>query len=168
MTYYYQLIFLGNVRDHAYTELREYFLKRVKDLGIEVKCVKIIKAGNFKTDYDSKQPSFVFYLGNRANKNKDVALLEILLNNGESIYPLYFGKNGFEHEIPAVLSALNGHRYVRDEVDKYVNCALETLRLLRKTRKVFVSYKRTESHKNPETHQSCAASAHQIIDWQLQ
>lgn len=145
MTYYYQLIFLGNVREHAYTELREYFLKRVKDLGIEVKCVKIIKAGNFKTDYDNKQPSFVFYLGNRANKNKDTALLEILLNNGESIYPLYFGKNGFENEIPDVLSALNGHRYVKEEVDKYVNCALETLRLLRKTRKVFISYKRTES-----------------------
>lgn len=145
MTYYYQLIFLGNVKDHAYAELREHFLKHVKNLGIEVKCVKIIKADNFKPDYDNKHPSFVFYLGNRANKNKDKDLLEILLNNGESIYPLYFGKNGFDHEIPDVLSALNSHRYDKEEVDKYVNCALETLRLLRKTRKVFISYKRTES-----------------------
>lgn len=154
MTYYYQLIFLGNVKDHAYAELREHSLKRVKDLGIEVKCVKIIKADNFKTDYDNKQPSFVFYLGNRANKNKDKDILEMLLNNGELIYPLYFSQNGFEQEIPPVLSALNGHQYVKEEVDKYVNCALEMLRLLRKTRKVFISYRRNES----------AAVANQLFD----
>ena len=81
MRYYYQLIFLGNVKDHSYDELRKCFLRRLKDLGIDVKCVKIIHAGNFKKDYDNKQPSFVFFLGNRADKHKDNDLLEILLNN---------------------------------------------------------------------------------------
>ena len=154
MRYFYQLIFLGNVKDRSYGELRKCFLRRLKDLGVDVKCVKIINAGNFKKDYDNKQPSFVFFLGNRADKHKDNELLEILLNNGESIYPLYFGRNGFEQEIPAALHALNGHRYDKKNVDKYVNCALETLRLLRKTRKVFISYKRVES----------AAVANQLFD----
>ena len=154
MRYFYQLIFLGNVKDRYYGELRKCFLRRLKDLGIDVKCVKIINAGNFKKDYDNKQPSFVFFLGNRADTHKDNELLEILLNNGESIYPLYFGRNGFEQEIPAALHALNGHRYDKKNVDKYVNCALETLRLLRKTRKVFISYKRVES----------AAVANQLFD----
>ena len=154
MRYFYQLIFLGNVKDHSYDELRKCFLRRLKDLGIDVKCVKIINACNFKKDYDNKQPSFVFFLGNRADKHKDNDLLEILLNNGESIYPLYFGRSGFEQEIPAALYALNGHRYDKENVDKYVNCALETLRLLRKTRKVFISYKRVES----------AAVANQLFD----
>lgn len=154
MNYYYQLIFFGNVKTHAYSELRKCFLKCMKDLGIGEKCVKVIRANNFNKDYDNKQPSFVFFLGNKANKNKDNDLLEILLNNGESIYPLYFGKNGFKQEIPDVLSSLNGHQYIKGDVDKYVNCALETLRLLRKTRRVFISYRRDES----------AAVANQLFD----
>ena len=145
MKYYYQLIFLGDIKNRAYNELRKCFLKRVKDLGIGEKCVKVIRADNFNRDYDNKQPSFVFFLGNKSNKEKDNGLLEILLHNGESIYPLFFGKNGFEQEIPKVLTALNGHQYAKGDVDKYVNCALETLRLLRKTRKVFISYRRNES-----------------------
>lgn len=154
MNYYYQLIFLGNVKTRAYSELRKFFLKCMKDFGIGEKCVKVIRANNFNKDYDNKQPSFVFFLGNKANKNKDNDLLEILLNNGESIYPLYFGKNGFIQEIPDALSSLNGHQYIKGDVDKYVNCALETLRLLRKTRRVFISYRRDES----------AAVANQLFD----
>lgn len=154
MSYYYQLIFLGKIIDGHYNELRKCFLGRVKELGIDEACIKIIKADNFEREYDNRQPSFVFYFGDAVNKNKDSVILERLLSNGEAIYPLFFGENGFEREIPEVLSALNGHQYLLEELDTYVNCALETLRLLRKTRKVFISYRRAES----------AAVADQLFD----
>ena len=154
MSYYYQLIFLGNIADNSYNELRECFLRRVTELGIDRSFVKVINVHNFKKRYDNRHPSFVFFLGDAVNKNKDNAILERLLSNGEPIYPLFFDENGFEREIPEVLSAFNGHQYLAEELDKYVNCALETLRLLRKTRKVFISYRRAES----------AAVADQLFD----
>ena len=155
MSYYYQLIFLGNINDNSYNELQKCFLKRVKELGIDASCIKIIVANNFKLEYENRQPSFVFFLGGDVvNRDKDNALLEILLSNGEPIYPLFFGENGFAQEIPDLLSAMNGHRYLSENMDKFVNCALETLRLLRKTRKVFISYRRADS----------AAVADQLFD----
>ena len=155
MTYYYQLIFLGNITANAYDQLRECFLKRVNELGIDVTCIKIIKADNFKLDYENRQPSFAFFLGgDEVNRDKDNILLETLLSNGEPIYPLFFGENGFVKEIPSLLSAMNGHQYLPEDLDKFINCALETLRLLRKTRKVFISYRREDS----------AAVANQLFD----
>lgn len=155
MSYYYQLIFLGNTNSSAYDELRECFLKRVEELGMDTTCVKIIQSDNFVLEYKNQQPSFVFFLGgDKVNRDKDNSLLELLLSNGEPVYPLFFGENGFEEEIPDLLSAMNGHQYLPADLDKFVNCALETLRLLRKTRKVFISYRRDDS----------AAVADQLFD----
>lgn len=155
MTYYYQLIFLGNTTINAYDELRGCFLMRVNDLGIGVDCIKIIRASDFNREYDNRQPSFAFFLGgDAASRDKDNDIIEVLLSNGEPIYPIFFKENGFAKEIPELLSAMNGHRYLHDDLDKFVNCALETLRLLRSTRKVFISYRRDDS----------AAVANQLFD----
>lgn len=145
MTYYYQLIFLGNKGNNAFNEIRGRFQTLIKEFGMDETCVKIIKAENFYIDYSNCQPTFAFFLGDPVHRDDDVAKLEILLNNGDAIYPLYFGEGAFEHETPDCLHAMNGHRYTVEEVDKYVNCALESLRLLRKTRKIFISYRRTDS-----------------------
>lgn len=145
MTYYYQLIFLGNIGNDAFSEIRRRFQTLITELGMDETCVKIFKAENFDIEYSNCQPTFVFFLGDPVHRDDDVAKLEVLLNNGDAIYPLYFGEGAFEQETPDCLHAMNGHRYSVEEVDKYVNCALESLRLLRKTRKVFISYRRTES-----------------------
>lgn len=40
---------------------------------------------------------------------------------------------------------MNGTLYISEKVSAVVNCALESFRLLRKSRRVFISYKRSES-----------------------
>lgn len=145
MTYYYQLIFLGNTATEAYKEIRGLFLKRLQELGIDESCVKVIKAENFDIDYSNCQPAFAFFLGSAAERDKDLRELEVLLGNGDTIYPLYFENGSFEQETPECIHQMNGHQYLVQELDRYVNCALESLRLLRKTRKVFISYRRTDS-----------------------
>lgn len=145
MTYYYQLVFLGNTGNNAFVEIQGRFLTLINEFGVDETCIKIIKADNFDIDYSNCQPTFAFFLGDPVHRDDDVAKLEVLLNNGDAIYPLYFGEGTFEQETPDCLRAMNGHRYCVEEVDKYVNCALESLRLLRKTRKIFISYRRTDS-----------------------
>ncbi len=145
MTYYYQLIFLGDTTTDAFRKIRGLFLKRLQEIGIDENCVKVIKAENFVVDYSNCQPTFVYFLGSADNRNRDLQELEVLLGNGDTIYPLYFGNGTFEQETPDCIHQMNGHQYQAEELDKYVNCALESLRLLRKTRKVFISYRRTDS-----------------------
>ena len=70
MTHYYQLIFLGDTTINAYDQLRECFLRRVDELGIDTNCIKIIKAEDFKREYENRQPSFVFFLGGDAINRK--------------------------------------------------------------------------------------------------
>lgn len=145
MTYYYQLIFLGDTGAAAYDAIRGLFFKRLQELGVDDSCVKVIKAENFDIDYSNCQPAFVFFLGNAAERDKNLKELNVLLENGDTIYPLYFGDGTFEQETPECIREMNGHQYLVQELDKYVNYALESLRLLRKTRKVFISYRRSDS-----------------------
>lgn len=145
MTYYYQLIFLGDTEKDAYRNICRLFLNRLQEMGIDDSCVKIIKAANFDVDYSNSQPTFAFFLGSASDRDKDLREIEVLLRNGDTIYPLYFGNGTFEQETPECLHQMNGHQYQTQEIDSYVNCALESLRLLRKTRKVFISYRRTDS-----------------------
>lgn len=145
MTYYYQLLFLGNTENEAWREINNLFKKRIKELGIGESCLKVIKTDNFDTDYSDSQPAFAYFLGDVENRNKDVGKLQKLLDNGDAIYPIYFGSGTFEQEIPDCIHQMNGHQYISEELNQYVNCALESLRLLRKTRKVFISYRRTDS-----------------------
>ncbi len=145
MTYYYQLIFLGDTSKDAYWDILGSFMKKLQELGIDASCVKVINETNFGVDYSNCQPAFAFYLGCATNRERNSTELEVLIGNGDPIYPLYFGEGTFNLEIPDCLHKMNGHQYIKQEMDSFVDCALESLRLLRKTRKVFISYRRAES-----------------------
>lgn len=145
MKFRYQLIFLGFIENAACTEIKDRFLGKLDELGIVKDAVEMIYAGDFTDKYKRNQPAFVFYLGHKDNPGRDAEILEKLKRNGTAIYPLYFHEDGFENEIPKVIGAMNGTLYTSDKLDAVVNCALESFRLLRKTRRVFISYKRSEA-----------------------
>lgn len=145
MTYYYQLVFLGDTKQTACKEISGQFMTAIREFGMDETCIKIIKAENFDVDYTNSQPTFAFFFGDADNKNKDIAFLTKLLSHGDTIYPLFFQDGSFEQETPDCIHAINGHQYRVEDVHKFVNCALESFRLLRKTRKVFISYRRKDS-----------------------
>ena len=145
MHFKYQLIFLGDITNSAYGAIKDAFFAKIRDLGITNAAFDVICADDFIHKYTSKQPTFVYYLGCRNNPGTDSDILAQLFGNGDAIYPLYFNQQCFENEIPEVIRDMNGSLYVPNEVEAIVNCALEYFRLLRKSRRVFISYKRSEA-----------------------
>ena len=76
-------------------------------------------------------------------KNKNADLIDNLIKDGTMILPTF--KNSFNAETPEQLSNQNGLKYDAYQNEKIVNLILESFGKLRNTRKVFVSYKRSES-----------------------
>lgn len=144
MKYKYQLLILGSDVPIIQT-LSDLFIKRIHELKLLSDCWKIIDRNNFRNEYLGNQPSFVFYFGDVNGDFKDVAIVEQLLKDGCMILPIYFTDESFSKEIPKLLENQNGIQYKKIEEDRIVNIALESFELLRSTRKIFISYKRSES-----------------------
>lgn len=145
MVYKYQLILLGDTDNPACGIIKRRFLGRIKELGLKEDMFNVIYACNFLQKYSNKQPAFVFYFGKPEHQDRDVAILKTLLDNGDAIFPIYFGEK-FEDEIPEIIRIMNGKQYTTEnDCEEYVNDALESLKLLRSNRKLFISYRRTDS-----------------------
>lgn len=147
MLFKYQLIFLGDIENPACKAIRERFHKIICEMGILEDMFIDIYADNFDKNYQNKQPSFVYYFGKKDHKDRDDTILTQLMSNGDPIIPMYFKEDAFYEEIPKVIQKMNGKHYQEENLDAYVNCALESLRLMRKNRKLFISYRRTDSSK---------------------
>ena len=145
MTFKYQLIFLGDVENPAYEEIKKRFYELTEQMGLPEDAFVNICAGDFEELYLNKQPSFVFYFGCNDHHNRDKDILEILMANGDAIIPVFFHDGAFNDEIPEVIQKMNGKLYKTENVDSFVNYALESLRLMRENRKLFISYRRTDS-----------------------
>lgn len=144
MVYKYQLILLGDIENAVCDAIRVCFFEKIHDIGLKDEMFEVIYADNFSEKYLNKQPSFVFYFGKIDHQDTDAAILKILIDNGDAVFPIYFGEK-FENEVPKVIHIMNGKRYIVDDHDKYVNYAFESMKLLRENRKLFISYRRTDS-----------------------
>ena len=145
MKYRYQLIFLGDTTNHAYESIRNRFYEKANEMGLSKSAFIEIYDANFTTDYQNKQPSFVYYFGKKDHNDLGADKLEVLMENGDAIIPVYFHKDAFYDEIPKAVWKMNGKLYESEKVDTFVNYALEALRLMRENRKLFISYRRSDS-----------------------
>ena len=157
MNSYYQLILLGDTNSEAYHKVKERFFELLNERGLDKQLVTVLDGSLTLTPqeaggYDSAKPTFAFYFGCQGHGNKDVEALKKLIGNGDAVYPIFFTL--FEQEVPEELRPINGEQYSEEKLDSIVNVAFEELRLLRKKRRVFISYKRSDS----------AAVANQLYD----
>lgn len=141
----YQLIFLGDITNPACDTIKQLFLKKISELGLSEDAIDIIGEDEFTNKYNNKQPTFAYYLGDSNNSIHDNSIINKLLLNGDPIYPLYFNENAFSSEIPSIIHQINATFYNPDNLDAVVDCSLESFRLLRKARRIFISYKRSEA-----------------------
>ena len=143
---YYQLILLGDTGCEACQAVRKRFFEVLSERGLEASMVSVLKGeAKVMAAYQSSKPTFAYYFGKANHGDKDKAAVEMLMGNADAIYPISFTDGKFEEEIPRTMKAINGKCYTDEELDYIVNVAFEELRLLRKTRRVFVSYKRSDS-----------------------
>lgn len=144
MIYKYQLVLIGTLGPLA-DQIEELFFERVNELNLLKDSFVIIKEKNFEDEYKANQPAFAIYFGDKGGKFRDISFVQKLLIDGRMILPVYYEKNSFSKHIPKLLSNQNGLLYDTAKDNKVVNLVLEAFELLRNSRKVFISYRRSES-----------------------
>lgn len=144
MKYKYQLILLGTLEQSA-INVEKLFFEKINELHLLKKAFTVIKEANFDSEYKANLPAFTIYFGDKNSDFKHLDLIDVLLADGRMILPVFFEKNSFAEQIPPSLMNQNGLLYDETKDIKVVNLALEAFALLRSTRKVFISYKRSES-----------------------
>lgn len=159
MSSYYQLILLGDTGCEACQKVKGRFFELLAERGLDGSIVAVLDGAQTITPleaggYDSRKPTFAYYFGKQDHRDKDLEALQKLMGNGDAVFPIFFTDGQFQQEIPAVLHSINGKLYTDGLLDSIVNVAFEELRLLRKIRRVFISYKRSDS----------AAIANQLYD----
>lgn len=142
MKYRYQLILLGSDIQIKQSILDQIY-KEIEHLGLPREIVKIIEANDLESEYMGNQPAFAIYFGDEYGFFKDLDKTQRLIKDGAMILPIYLNK--FETDIPCILSNQNGIQFKSSELTRIANIVLQAFELLRNTRKVFISYKRSES-----------------------
>ncbi len=141
MKYRYQLVLLGENKE-LFNKIEVELADRFDELKLVHDLLKIITKENI-VEYIGAEPAYVIYSGHKDNLDKET---EDILNHqkldGNVILPVFI--DDFGTEIPDLLSNQNGLKF-DDNVTRICNLVLEGFELLRKSRKVFISYKRSES-----------------------
>jgi hypothetical protein len=124
---------------------------KVKEIGIDISHFKIINNKNFE-EYTDASPSFCIYLGRNEEGSQfaDVELLKEIVVDASLVLPIVQGSlKDFNQCVPNIVSTYNGLAVSEKDkdvkVEKIANNILEAFSLLRKNRRVFISYKRDES-----------------------
>lgn len=141
MKYRYQLIFLGENED-LFKQLKIELINKFDELKLIQDLLKFITKDNIG-EYTGAEPAYVIYSGHRDKLDSDTeAILHHQKLDGNVILPVYL--KDFTAEMPEILENQNGLP-LNNNIDKICNLILEGFELLRKNRKIFISYKRTES-----------------------
>jgi hypothetical protein len=138
----YQLVLLGS-NELLKDIIEEKFKDSIRTLRMSIESFSIIRGKDFQAVFKMNLPVFTIYLGNRDGKFEDLNFLDIIIKKGNMILPVFYDQ--IEAEIPEKLRDYNGQKFSGKEVERIVNLALEAFGKLRNTRKVFISYRRSES-----------------------
>lgn len=143
MKYRYQLILLGSIEDSIVEEIKSQIILEFTNLKLPEGILNIIDRSNWEEDYVGNQPAFSIYFGDKKGNFKDLPIVNKLIKDGTMILPVYY--NNFSDEIPKKLENQNGILYNDNQRCRIANVVLQAFELLRNTRKIFISYKRSES-----------------------
>jgi hypothetical protein len=142
--YKYQVILLGDYnkdKDSIITEIKN----QVNDLGVQDDVLDFIEPTTF-ANYRANNPTVVLYSGTSSGAHQNIDLLKILRDNQEVIIPLVSDLKSCKKELPNELSIINAFEFNdKKAINSLVSCILETFGLLRKTRRLFISYRREDS-----------------------
>lgn len=140
----YQLIIIG-VKNKFENCILELLFKQIRELGMDENMLTIIHADNFKDKYKANYPAYCLYMGG-LNKNNDTQIINELIRDATLILPIVSDLAEFKNLIPDELNYINGFQLsTEQDIPPLVNCILEGFSLLRSSRRVFISYKRSES-----------------------
>lgn len=144
MTTQYQLIILGE-KSSFESELLLLLYKNLDELGISRDSILKLDETNF-SQYKSNAPVFCLYFGKDANNFVHQQYIEILQRDSKLILPIVDNIDLFNKQIPKSIGDINGIQLSNStELVRVVSCIFEGFGLFRKSRRLFISYKRDES-----------------------
>lgn len=140
----YQLIILGNKINDS-NEIIQQLKNKLYELHISKNVIKLIDSNSIQ-DLSIKHPAICLYFGNE--KKSDITIIDNLLSQNILILPLVSDLREVPNEIPDNLSTINCFEFnTQNKIPEIVNIILEKFELLPQKRKIFISYKRSDSTK---------------------
>jgi TIR domain len=141
----YQIVFIGHSNVFR-PEIIDTFIKRVLDLGMDAGLLSILDENSFRAKFKRNAPTVAIYFGGNGPDHPNLNILEELFDRKAFIVPVVGEKNNFHNLVPAQLLPVNPFELTSEtQVAALVNVLLECLGLLRLARRLFISYKRSES-----------------------
>ena len=141
----YQIVLLGPEAKADRTPILDALQRRVNELGDKiwnyVDVLEDVAAANF----DPTAPVVAVWSG--SSKSSDVAhlaALDALLSAAKPVIPIVRDITNFRAQTPLQLHAINGLPFDGSvaHIDRVINTVLEVLQLLRRRRRLFISYAR--------------------------
>ncbi|EKO3453578.1 toll/interleukin-1 receptor domain-containing protein [Vibrio fluvialis] len=141
----YEFAILGNVTDEQRQTLRDSIEQVVSEFGLHIDDEIKIYDANTVGQRDRASAFTAVYFG--SNPQVDSEAARSLYDDSVPIIPVVSSFELFAEHIPEFLKSINGYCLSRQdpEMKGLTNLMMECTGLLREQRRVFVSYRRTES-----------------------
>lgn len=142
----YRIIVLGPGSAQFGPRFKRRVRRRIQDLGENVLSQVVITRRGGAEALGSRMPQVAVYFGGADHAEADVELVGELLARSTVVIPVVEDLDSFQGHMPAALHPINGVALGASEpMDGLCNLVLENLGLLRKSRRLFISYRRTDS-----------------------
>ncbi|QJD81152.1 toll/interleukin-1 receptor domain-containing protein [Spirosoma rhododendri] len=140
----YQIVLLG---DGKKEELRYDIVEKIRDIGLDLDDhVAFLDASNVKSR-SRKYPTVCVFFGSDNLSDEDIETVNCLVKDEVIVIPVVMDLTLYSQLTPPSLHPINGSLLSERNggISAVSNAVLETLNLLRRTRKLFISYRRQES-----------------------
>lgn len=140
----YQILLLGS-DDERRVRLQGLLVERMRDLGLDPATMHFID-GSKASERDRGSPQLAIFFGSSGETN-DTQLIAELIEDSIVIVPLVSAVANVHLEIPPQLRRINALEVGFDGngFERLVSLVLEIFRLLRRERKLFISYRREDA-----------------------
>ena len=141
----YELAILGNVTEADCTRLTASIEQMIADYGLRIGDDLIIHGADGIATRNRRAAFAATYFG--GDPSTDADAVDELIRSSAAVIPTVASGGSFEAEIPEKLRFANGlrRRAVDSNMSELAAALLECIGLLRTQRRVFISYRRTES-----------------------
>lgn len=153
----YELSILGNATSAERELLVSTLSQAVSDLGLAPSRDLVIHDATTTLGRDPRASFVAAYFG--GGEQPDLPIAARLIRASVPIIPTISPTGAFADDIPQILSAANGLRRSADDpkFNELANAMLEAVGLLRRQRRVFISYRRPEAR-------AAANQLHELLD----
>lgn len=128
--------------------VRDTIERRLRDLGLPPETMRILDGANGTPDIDWQLPVAAIYFGGPGRPDEGRGVIDELRSSGLFILPVVPTLTDYRGQVPARLHAVNGMQLdisSDPHLEHVVARIMDEFRLLRSRRRVFISYKRSES-----------------------